>query len=87
MNIEKIVRKCRDNAQSLGWKSSDGGITAWIDDDNNLLVSVEYNPNKLNKKRAFIVGEKLFGKGSVFEILTPHYTDEPFIVIKIKELD
>ncbi len=65
MDIKNIVMKVRKNAKLLGWKTSDGSIHAFYFNDKEyrgVLVAVDYNSNKISKKKATEIGRKIFGR-------------------------
>jgi hypothetical protein len=83
MKIEDIVTKVQKHHNGFGWKWSDGGIDAWIDED-RVNVSINYNHKKVSGNLALQTAKTIFGKNVSYEKLTRQYSDEPFICINWK---
>lgn len=82
MDIKNTVMKVKKSAELLGWKSSDGGIHAFYLDEKDcsgVFVSVDYNNNKLSKRKAAEAGRKIFGKRFI-EIID---VDKHFFIVAL----
>ncbi len=80
MDIKNIVMKIRKSAELLGWKTSDGSMHAFYFDDKEckgVFVAVDYNSNKVSKRKAIEIGKKIFGKRFI-DIID---TSKPYFIL------
>ena len=87
-NIVEVVKFVKKKAVQLGWRGSDGGISASMDED-GVCLFVKYNPTKVCKKNIKKLAQefKNFTEAEKVEVFSEKDVDSPFICLVLGHSD